>query len=233
MGIEEQSILLVSDDAELCAAARRELKVKVGRLRVAAVSSIGAARRFLEDSAPAVILLEEACVEPDSDGPRARMPRLDAVVSSLAMYAPVVVIGPAERRGELAALVAAGAADYVARDANCLESAVVLIQKRLRQARLMTRNAANFAKSQSENESIIGNEDFGEVLRHELNNPLTGILGNAELLLAEVRRKSDGLLPQGGQQRLETIAALAVRLRETIRRLSKQWEAQRDSVQRS
>src|SRR5450432_3872147 len=66
---------------------------------------------------------------------------------------------------------------------------------------------------------------FGEVLRHELNNPLTGILGNAELLLAEVRRKNDGQLPNGGQQRLETIAALAVRLRETVRRLSQDWEA--------
>ena len=63
-------------------------------------------------------------------------------------------------------------------------------------------------------------EAFGEVLRHELNNPLTGILGNAELLLAEVRRKNDGRLPRGGQQRLETIAELAVRLRETVRRLS-------------
>jgi signal transduction histidine kinase len=58
-----------------------------------------------------------------------------------------------------------------------------------------------------------------------MNNPLTGILGNAELLLAEVRRKNDGKLPHGGQQRLETIAALAVRLRETVRRLSEQWEA--------
>lgn len=65
--------------------------------------------------------------------------------------------------------------------------------------------------------------DFGEVLRHELNNPLTGILGNAELLLAEIRR-SDGRMPLGGLQRLETIAALAVRLRETIRRLSQEWE---------
>jgi signal transduction histidine kinase len=44
-----------------------------------------------------------------------------------------------------------------------------------------------------------------------LNNPLTGILGNAELLLSEIRRKSDGRLPQGAPQRLETIAALAVR----------------------
>jgi signal transduction histidine kinase len=67
-------------------------------------------------------------------------------------------------------------------------------------------------------------EDFGEVLRHELNNPLTGILGNAELLLSEIRRNDDGRLPAGGLQRLETIATLAVRLRETIRRLSQEWE---------
>jgi signal transduction histidine kinase len=73
-------------------------------------------------------------------------------------------------------------------------------------------------------------EDFGEVLRHELNNPLTGILGNAELLLAEVHRKRDGKLPHGGEQRLETIAALAVRLRETVSRLSHEWEARQHPV---
>jgi signal transduction histidine kinase len=32
-------------------------------------------------------------------------------------------------------------------------------------------------------------ESFAELLRHELNNPLTGILGNAQLLLAEMRRQ--------------------------------------------
>jgi signal transduction histidine kinase len=74
-------------------------------------------------------------------------------------------------------------------------------------------------------------EDFGEVLRHELNNPLTGILGNAELLLSEIRRNDDGRLPAGGLQRVETIAALAVRLRETIRRLSQEWEV-RNAVAR-
>jgi signal transduction histidine kinase len=73
-------------------------------------------------------------------------------------------------------------------------------------------------------------EDFGEVLRHELNNPLTGILGNAELLLSEIRRKSDGRLPQGAPQRLETIATLAVRLRESVRRLSTEWESRQNPV---
>ena len=57
--------------------------------------------------------------------------------------------------------------------------------------------------------------DFGEIFRHEVNNPLTGILGNAEMLLA--RREG---LPGSAIERLETIANLAVRLRETVRRLS-------------
>jgi len=64
-------------------------------------------------------------------------------------------------------------------------------------------------------------EGFGEILRHEMNNPLTGILGNAELLLAQ---RED--LPVAAVRRLETIADLAMRLRETIRRLSSAWEAQ-------
>ena len=68
--------------------------------------------------------------------------------------------------------------------------------------------------------------DFGEILRHEVNNPLTGILGNAELLLAECKKKDGGRLPVEAIQRLQTIAALAVRLRETVRRLSNAWESQ-------
>jgi signal transduction histidine kinase len=66
--------------------------------------------------------------------------------------------------------------------------------------------------------------DFAEVLRHELNDPLTGILGNAELLLAEIARKKDGKLPHGGLERVETIAARAMRMRETVRQLSHEWE---------
>jgi CheY-like chemotaxis protein len=38
-------------------------------------------------------------------------------------------------------------------------------------------------------------------------------------------------VPQGGQQRLETIAALAVRLRETVRRLSQECETRQQPAQ--
>jgi hypothetical protein len=54
-------------------------------------------------------------------------------------------------------------------------------------------------------------------------NPLTGILGNAELLLEARRGTLD--LPLQTLQRLETIAELAVRMRETVRHLSDRWEA--------
>ncbi|SRR6266404_7969497 len=219
----EHTILLVSDDAELCAAARREFEGKEEGLRVAAVRTVEAARRIVEGAAPTVILLEESSATPESEGPVGRMPRLNSVVSALAVHAPVVVIGARGLQSELAALVAAGAADFVERGGGFLPVALEMVERRLRHAQRMASDAQQFAGAKG----VLNGEAFGEILRHEMNNPLTGILGNAELLLAEVRRKNDGRLPHGGQQRLETIAALAVRLRETVRRLSQECESRR------
>jgi signal transduction histidine kinase len=60
---------------------------------------------------------------------------------------------------------------------------------------------------------------MGEIFRHEINNPLTGILGNTELVLAHREHLSALEI-----QRLETVVSLAIRLRESIRRLSNAWE---------
>lgn len=216
-------MLLVSNDAGFCAAMRCEFDSSALRVRAAAVSSVAAAQRILEEDSPGVILLEEDAVAGDCLETREAGQSLEAVVAPLAVHAPVVVIGPAEKRGELAGLIEAGAADFVERKTNALAEARGLIQQRLRQALKETESVSNAADES-------GEEDFGEVLRHELNNPLTGILGNAELLLAEIRRKKDGKVPGGGEHRLETIATLAVRLRETVRRLSEEWEARRHPV---
>jgi signal transduction histidine kinase len=70
--------------------------------------------------------------------------------------------------------------------------------------------------------------DVAEIFRHEINNPLTGILGNAELLLAHRDR-----MHATDTQRLETIVSLAVRLRETVRRVSNSWEHQMRSLKPS
>ena len=217
---QEQTILVVSDDIALCAATRREFECE-GSLRVAAVSTIDAARRVIVDVAPVVILLDETAVaaEPGCTSDTSSS-QLSSVVSLLTLRAPVIVIGAARREVELAALLNAGAATFVPGGSGCVAAALQHLEERLRQAN----NPSVPAFSGTANNEANATEAFGEILRHELNNPLTGILGNAELLLAEVRRKNDGRLPRGGQQRLETIAELAVRLRETVRRLSEDWE---------
>jgi signal transduction histidine kinase len=234
MTLREHTILLVSDDAALRATARHELETMDERRHVSSVSSVDAARRIVEDAAPAVILLTEASETRQDQGPSRRSSdRLDVAVSSLATFAPVVVIGEAEHQTEFSGLVAAGAADYVVRAGGCLTIALGLVERRLRQAQSgaqvapVTAAPATVVPVVSLPPDALGRirEDFGEVLRHELNNPLTGILGNAELLLSEIRRKSDDRLPQGAPQRLETIASLAVRLRESVRRLSTEWES--------
>jgi len=215
-------VWLLSNDTGFCAAMRREFDSSALRVRAATVSSVAAARRILEEDSPGVILLEEDAVAGDCVEAQEAGQSLEAVVAPLTVYAPVVVIGPAEKRGELAGLIEAGAADFVVRKTSAFAEARGLIQQRLRQAE---QDIADAPDGFDDNE-----EDFGEVLRHELNNPLTGILGNAELLLAEIRRKKDGKVPEGGEQRLETIATLAVRLRETVRRLSEEWEARKHLV---
>lgn len=57
-------------------------------------------------------------------------------------------------------------------------------------------------------------EEVGRIVRHEINNPLTGVLGNAELLLAD-----PAPLPPQARARLRTIVDLAVRMRDVIRTL--------------
>jgi signal transduction histidine kinase len=100
-----------------------------------------------------------------------------------------------------------------------------VVELRLRQ-RLLRSNVGPSAGRNSEvrGESMGQSEDardFGEVLRHELNNPLTGILENAELLLVEVHWHRIEL-PPNGETRRQRNAALAVRMRETIRKLSEE-----------
>jgi signal transduction histidine kinase len=49
-------------------------------------------------------------------------------------------------------------------------------------------------------------------VRHEINNPLTGVLGQAQLLLREE-------LPERARKRAETIEALSIRIRDIVAQL--------------
>jgi signal transduction histidine kinase len=113
--------------------------------------------------------------------------------------------------------VAEGELEFVARAGDFIPLAASMIERRMRWTAMP--------------ESLLGplwaesSDDLGAIFRHEINNPLTGILGNAELLLAHRER-----LSSVDTQRLQTVVDLAVRLRETVRRLSNDWEGQSNSL---
>jgi signal transduction histidine kinase len=155
---------------------------------------------------PAVILLDE-CLAPDVP--------LDEPVRKLACLAPVVLIASVDRQAEVAAIVASGEIDFVARTGNFAPLAIGLAQRQLRGIRPASQ-AVPFSGFQG---------DLAEIVRHEINNPLTGILGNAEMLLSHRDR-----LHLADIQRLQTVVDLAVRLRETTRRISAAWEHQTQSL---
>ena len=217
-------LVLLCGREDFCSEARRELQRRREDLRIADADGIASARRLLGEQAPAVILAEERVLVEIDGTWRGRRQAIESALSLLAGSAPVVWIGAAEEGAQTTRAVRSGAVDFVPRSAMCLPAAITMVERRLR-------GSARFAPGDGARGGILSlsqlrmdDRDFGEVLRHELNNPLTGILGNAELLLLEARRGKLDLPPQT-RKRLETITELAVRMRETVRQLSDRWEA--------
>jgi signal transduction histidine kinase len=206
MNSVRRTIFMISADATLAQACIDELTGFRERYRTHLASSLEKARKGFGRVPPSVIFLDESAVDPRQEGES-----LALAVAGLAEIAPVVVAGTPERQGDLAFLITAGAVDFVARTGNFHPIVAGMLDRRMRMAERVT-GMVHFP-----NDELTG--DFGEILRHEVNNPLTGILGNTELLLARRDR-----LPPGAIERLQTIAELAVRLRETVRRLSNAWD---------
>jgi len=160
---------------------------------------------------PQAIVLGEGILPPNVS--------LTEAARRLSVFAPVVAIAPPERQSELITLLVTGEIDFVARSGDFFSVAAAFVERHLRSPQ---RSDLEFRSAWAADLP----SDFAELLRHEINNPLTGILGNAELLLSQLR----GNLTPVSIQRLETVVDLAVRLRETIRCLSSEWERQHSSL---
>lgn len=218
----EGAVLLICSDMKLSRRFLAELAGSGGPNRAPLATSVAQAEEMLRDWTPHVIVLDQSCIQIDAgfvagDGPFKTADTLEPLVALLTQHAPVVVVASAQHQDALAFLIGAGAVDLVARTGNFVPITVGLAVRRAQIGEQVSSGTV------AEHER---SRDFGEMLRHEVNNPLTGILGNAEMLL-----KLRGEMPQHAVARLETIAELAVRLRETIRRLSDCWEAQHDSAE--
>lgn len=163
---------------------------------------------------PGVIVLSESLLRPG-------MPLAEAV-HRLTVFAPVVVLASSERQSDMVGLVVSGEVDFVTFSSEFASVATVFVERRLNWPHGYSREFRSAWTADAPS-------DFAEILRHEINNPLTGILGNAELLLAQLRDK----LPPLSVQRLETVVDLAVRLREKVRRLAAEPGSCESSAARS
>lgn len=206
MNFTSRTIFIISGDPETAQKCIDELATFGGRYRTPTATSVDQARKKIGRAAPAAVFLDESAI-----GTLDHEETFESAVALLTATAPVVVAAAAEKQSELTSLITSGAVDFVARTSEYLPLVAGMLDRRVRMAERVT------PMVQFSGDDLSG--DFGEILRHEVNNPLTGILGNTELLLARRDR-----LPPAAIERLETIAGLAVRLRETVRRLSNAWD---------
>ncbi len=212
MNSTSRTIFIISGDLVLAQRCVEELAAFGGRYRTLVVGTVEQAWKRIGRSAPAAVFLDESAIDIAHDGET-----LESALAMLTEAAPVILAAAPEKQSAMAFLITSGAVDFVARTGNFLPIVAGMLDRRVR----MAERAAGMILFS--NDELSG--DFGEILRHEVNNPLTGILGNTELLLARRDR-----LPPAAVERLETIAGLAVRLRETVRRLSNAWDEHHEHV---
>lgn len=122
---------------------------------------------------------------------------------------PIIVLVPLGGEERAATLLEEGATDFVIQAGNY----PLLLPALLR--RSLGRQETSWEK-------------VAMVIRHEINNPLTGVLGNAELILADGAN-----LPEKVCERLTTIIQLAVRLRDVVRNLELRLPPERTLPARS
>jgi signal transduction histidine kinase len=189
------ALLLGVPDAILANRLMAELK-NVGAPALATVcTTLAQLKDLAAKSTPAAIFLDTDILAGRS---------LTEAVRQLSASAPVVVLASVSNQSEVARLVNCANVDFIGRVGDFVPLAAALVARQLHRS-TRTGNAI-----EAENSSLTS-EKMSELFRHEINNPLTGILGNAELVLAH----RDHLMAID-VQRLQTVVDLAVRLRESI-----------------
>jgi signal transduction histidine kinase len=206
--IAERGALLASADPAVAERLSAEIKRLPNAPPALIASSLLQLRLLASRHAPEALFIDGDLIE---GAPLAEALRPFSAI------APVILLDAPRRQAEIARLVAEGDVEFVARVGDYISIAASLVERRVRWTRM--------------SESLLGppwaavHGDLGTIFRHEINNPLTGILGNAELVLGHGER-----LSAIDTQRLQTVVDLAVRLRETIRRLSNTWERRPSSL---
>jgi DNA-binding response OmpR family regulator len=126
----------------------------------------------------------------------------------------VVVVTARDGREDLTAVLAAGADDYITKPSSPenLRARLEIAGQRILQNGARRAAEAELARSRW----LAGIGETTIAIEHEINNPLSALLGHAELLLMEKEGLSSDQLDQ-----LRIIQEQAARIADVIRRLAK------------
>ena len=125
----------------------------------------------------------------------------------------VLVVTARDARDDLAEVLDAGADDYVSKPTTPenLRARLEIAARRIAQAEARRAAESELARARW----LAGIGETTIALEHEINNPLSALLGHAELLLM------DGSLRDDQREQLQVIREQAARIADVVRRLAK------------
>ena len=171
---QERGAVLCMADVQLARRLTAEVKRSAKPGSIFTVSTLALLYEQVQRSVPHVIILADDIL---NDAP------LTETLYRLSQAAPVIFLAAQERQTEIAKIVAECDVEFVARVGDFIPLAASLIERKSR--RLVKESVYETGLASGEMP-----EDMAEIFRHEFNNPLTGILGNAELVLSHGDRLS-------------------------------------------
>ncbi len=195
--MEQSTVLIISDDAEFYGALMSRWQASPERPNFTLMRGDLCHALDPETFDIAIVRSVEAQVQ-------------SLVVRSLKLLEkPVIIAG-----GEQVGTVSGSAAITVPQREGWLDT-LVLIASQVLQRYAAERHAQEIAEAHAsaEREATLGR--YMLEMRHSLNNALTSILGNSELLLLE-----PGSLDTGERIQIETIRDMSLRIHEVLRRFS-------------
>ncbi len=199
--------VLIADDDETIQALVRSVVVSLGYEPVEAANGAEAWERFHAERFPLAVVDIEM---PDMDGLELCR-RIRAADPNHESF--ILVLTGRSTHDDLGAVLEAGADDYIAKPTspNNLRARLVIAQRRMEQEAQRRAAEAELARARW----LAGIGETSIALQHEINNPLSALLGHAELLMLDEHDRGEK------NEHVQVIHEQALRIAEVVKRLRK------------
>ena len=197
-------VLVADDDPEICSLIVSVLGEFDAEIEVA--SDGGEAWSLFEEWRPDLVLLDVDMPIVDGIEVCKRIRELDEDHEAF-----IVFLAERDHPETLDTLLDAGGDEFIAKPTTPEDLRARLIVSRRRIAQYADKRRAEVELVDARRLSAIGETTLS--LQHEINNPLSALLGNAELLLMEMREKGES------NELLVVIHEQAMRIADVVRRL--------------